>query len=63
MASVTAPMEDKALVYLPPLQRIFHTQAVDPRLWLGLAIWPVLVLGAEEARKAVFRRWVWPRTP
>ena len=52
-----------AIVYLPPLQRVFHTQAVDPRLWLVLAIWPVLVLGAEEARKAAFRRWVWPRTP
>jgi Ca2+-transporting ATPase len=52
-----------AIIYLPPLQRVFHTQAVDPRLWLVLAIWPVLVLGAEEARKAAFRRWVWPRTP
>jgi magnesium-transporting ATPase (P-type) len=48
-----------AIVYLPPLQRVFHTEAFDPRLWLLLAAWPVLVLGAEEARKAVFRRWVW----
>ncbi len=37
-----------AIVYLPPLQRIFHTQAMDPRLWLRLAIWPVLVLGARR---------------
>jgi len=49
-----------AIVYLPPLQRVFHTLAVDPRLWLLLAVLPVMVLGAEEVRKAAFRRWVWP---
>lgn len=46
---------------MPLLQEAFHTQAIDPRLWLLLAIWPVVVLGAEEAHRAAFRRWVWPR--
>jgi calcium-translocating P-type ATPase len=48
-----------AIVYLPPLQGVFHTAALDPWAWPLLALWPVLVIGAEEARKAAFRRWVW----
>jgi magnesium-transporting ATPase (P-type) len=48
-----------ALLYLPPLQHPFHMEPPDPRAWLVLAVWPVMVLAAEEARKAVFRRHVW----
>jgi len=45
-----------ALVYLPPLQSIFHTTALDLSDWLLLCIWPPLVLLIEEARKALVRR-------
>jgi magnesium-transporting ATPase (P-type) len=48
-----------AIVTLPPLQHVFHTESLDPRAWLLLLVWPLLVVAAEEARKAVFRRWVW----
>jgi hypothetical protein len=41
------------------LQAAFHTGSLDPWAWPLLALWPVLVIGAEEARKAAFRRWVW----
>ncbi len=45
-----------ALVYLPPLQSIFHTTALDLSDWLLLCIWPPLVLFVEEARKAWSRK-------
>ena len=45
-----------ALLYLPPLQGIFHTDAIDPRAWLLLTAFPAVVFFAEEARKAVMRR-------
>jgi magnesium-transporting ATPase (P-type) len=48
-----------AILYLPPLQDVFHTEAIDPWAWPLLALWPLLVVAAEEARKAAFRRWVW----
>jgi len=48
-----------ALLYLPLLQDAFHMVPLDPLAWLLLAVWPLFVLGAEEARKAVFRRRVW----
>jgi magnesium-transporting ATPase (P-type) len=48
-----------ALVYVPALQSIFHMEALDPRAWPLLIVWPVVVFGAEEVRKAAFRRWVW----
>jgi magnesium-transporting ATPase (P-type) len=50
-----------ALVSVPPLQDIFHMRQLDPLAWPFLAIWPVFVFGAEELRKAVFRRYVWGR--
>jgi calcium-translocating P-type ATPase len=52
-----------AMLYVPPLQHIFHTAALDPLAWPLLALWPLLVIGAEEARKAMFRRWVWTEVP
>jgi magnesium-transporting ATPase (P-type) len=39
------------LVYLPPLQSIFHTGPLDLSDWLFLCIWPLLVLFVEEIRK------------
>ena len=48
-----------AILYVPLLQDVFHTAAIDPWAWPLLAVWPLLVIGAEEARKAAFRRWVW----
>jgi magnesium-transporting ATPase (P-type) len=44
-----------ALLYVPPLQDAFHMRPLDPRAWLLMAVWPVMVLGAEEARKRVLR--------
>ena len=43
------------LAYTPGLDEIFHTSALGPWHWLLLLLWPPLVLGAEEARKAVVR--------
>jgi hypothetical protein len=48
-----------ALLYVEPLQTAFHMLPLDPLAWLLLAAWPAMILGAEEARKAVFRRFVW----
>jgi magnesium-transporting ATPase (P-type) len=48
-----------AIVSLPPLQDAFHTRPLDAPAWILLTVWPLLVIGAEEARKAVFRRWIW----
>jgi len=45
-----------ALVYLPPLQSIFHTAALDLSDCLLLCVWPPLILLIEEARKAWIRR-------
>ncbi|MEQ8196883.1 MAG: cation-transporting P-type ATPase [Clostridiaceae bacterium] len=45
-----------AIVYLPPLQAIFHTAALGLQDWLLLCIWPPMVLFVEEARKAWIRR-------
>jgi P-type Ca2+ transporter type 2C len=47
------------IVYVGPLQDAFHTRAIDPLAWPLLACVPFLVVAAEEARKAAFRRWVW----
>jgi magnesium-transporting ATPase (P-type) len=44
-----------ALVYVPALQRLFHTEAIGWEHWALLALWPPLVLAAEEARKALVR--------
>ncbi|HYF27890.1 MAG TPA: cation-transporting P-type ATPase [Baekduia sp.] len=45
-----------AMLHVSPLQDAFHMEPLDPRAWPLLAAWPVLVLGAEEARKALLRR-------
>jgi calcium-translocating P-type ATPase len=48
-----------ALIYVPALQGPFHMHAPDASAWLLLIVWPAFVFGAEEARKALFRRRVW----
>jgi P-type Ca2+ transporter type 2C len=45
-----------AFVYLPPLQGIFHTTALNLSDWLLLCIWPPMVFLIEEARKAWTRK-------
>jgi magnesium-transporting ATPase (P-type) len=44
------------LAYTPALHDVFHTAPLGWPEWLFLLIWPPLVLGAEEARKAVVRK-------
>jgi magnesium-transporting ATPase (P-type) len=48
-----------AIVSVDFLQDIFHTASLDPLAWPLLCAWPLLVLAAEELRKAAFRRTVW----
>lgn len=45
-----------AIVDFLPLRQIFSTASLAPWQWLMLSICPPLVLGAEELRKALFRR-------
>ena len=44
-----------ALFYIPPLQKVFGTQPISGLAWLFLFIWPVVILFAEEGRKAIVR--------
>lgn len=44
-----------SLVYLPPLQSVFHTSALSLSDWLILCIFPPIVLLVEEGRKALLR--------
>jgi calcium-translocating P-type ATPase len=48
-----------AILHLGPLQEAFHRRALDPLAWPLLLCVPFVVVAAEEARKAAFRRWVW----
>jgi magnesium-transporting ATPase (P-type) len=50
------------LIYTPGLADAFHMEPLGPWHWLFLLVWPPVVLFAEEARKAVFRRTVWAGT-
>jgi magnesium-transporting ATPase (P-type) len=45
-----------AIVYAPPLQRIFATAPLASTQWLLLLVWPVTLLFAEERRKRVVSR-------
>jgi P-type Ca2+ transporter type 2C len=45
-----------AIVYLPPLQSVFHTGPLNLSDWLFLCVWPPLILLIEEARKAWVRK-------
>jgi potassium/sodium efflux P-type ATPase len=44
-----------ALFYIPPLQRLFDTGPLSGYVWLFMFIWPVVMLAAEEGRKAAVR--------
>jgi magnesium-transporting ATPase (P-type) len=44
------------LAYTPGLDEVFHTSDLSGWEWLFLMVWPPVVLGAEELRKAVLRR-------
>ena len=45
-----------AIVYLPPLQRVFGTAPIPLEGWLCLLPWAPAPLLADEARKAIVRR-------
>jgi magnesium-transporting ATPase (P-type) len=45
-----------ALIYLPPLQGVFGTAAIEPRYLPILAVFPFLVWGSDELRRWVIRR-------
>jgi magnesium-transporting ATPase (P-type) len=44
------------LVYVPLLQRMFHTAPLGPAEWSYLAAWTPLIFLADEARKLLARR-------
>jgi P-type Ca2+ transporter type 2C len=44
------------LAYTPGLNRLFHTSGLEAWHWFFLLLWPPVVLGAEELRKAFVRR-------
>ena len=41
-----------AIVYLPPLQAVFGTAALGPVQLALLAVFPVVIWGADELRRA-----------
>ena len=45
-----------AIIYVPPLQSIFHTAALGPRELLVLACFPVIVWGSDELWRWRLRR-------
>jgi magnesium-transporting ATPase (P-type) len=51
-----------AIVYLPPLQRVFGTGAIPLEGWLFVLPWAPALLLADEARKAIVRRREKPST-
>jgi magnesium-transporting ATPase (P-type) len=44
------------IIYTPILQTVFHTAPIDLQDWLLLCIWPPIILGIEEIRKAILRK-------
>ena len=45
-----------AVIYMPPLQELFATEALGVRELLVLATFPVIVWGSDELRRAWVRR-------
>jgi len=39
------------LVYVPPLAEIFGQVAIPPSIWIGLALFPVIIYGMDWIRK------------
>jgi magnesium-transporting ATPase (P-type) len=52
-----------ALIYIPGLNDAFHQGPIGGWHWLVLLAFAPMVFFAEEARKALFRRYVWQRSP
>lgn len=44
------------LIYTPAMQNVFHTASINLPDWLLLCIWPPIILGIEEIRKAILRK-------
>ena len=44
------------LMYVPPFQSLFELGPLPLKYWLFLTMYPVVMFGAEEARKAFLRR-------
>lgn len=52
-----------AFTYLPPLQTLFGTAAIDAGVWLRILLVAASVLFIVELEKALVRRWrqrFWP---
>jgi magnesium-transporting ATPase (P-type) len=45
-----------ALIYVPGLNSAFHQGPIGLEHWAFLVLWPPIVFGADEARKAFLRR-------
>jgi calcium-translocating P-type ATPase len=45
-----------AVIYVPPLQDVFHTAALGPAELAVLATFPVIVWGSDELRRYIVRR-------
>jgi Ca2+-transporting ATPase len=50
-----------AFIHIPFFREIFTTWPLEPWQWGVLLTFPAIILGAEEARKAVARRGLWRR--
>jgi Ca2+-transporting ATPase len=46
-----------AFIYIPSVSSVFTTQPLSLWQWVTLLACPLILLGAEELRKAVMRRW------
>jgi magnesium-transporting ATPase (P-type) len=52
-----------AIAYLPFLQGLYGTAPLAGRDWLCLVAFPLIILGLEELRKLILRRWRRPAGP
>ena len=46
-----------AFTYLPPIQTLFGTAAIDPGVWLHIVLVAASVLFIVELEKVLVRRW------
>jgi len=44
------------LIYVPPFQAVFELGPLPLKYWAFLTIYPLIMFGAEEVRKAFLRR-------
>jgi hypothetical protein len=52
-----------AFTYLPPMQTLFGTAAIDAGVWLRIVLVAASVLFIVELEKALVRRWSLKRQP